>query len=759
MVSTSSKSSKSQAFARRLALCGLLLVACEHTGAPGDGNDVASLELLAPVDGSTVVAGSTVAVRVRALTARGAGRAQAAVTIGVASGTVTPSPTVTGADGVATATWTVGATPGPQRLFLSAAERPGQIVGYGVTIVAAPAPALAVARATSDTLRPGVAVAIEGSGFTSGALSATVAGVAVTVSDLGATRLTVGVPASLPCAPPSLVRITLRRSSGAGTDSATVTAPFDPAIARRVQPGEHVVLTDSLAVRCTRLDGGGRYAVAILNTSTAAPGGVAVQLRGQGAATTASSRAQGGTALSPPVRTARSLAALGATGRADGEHGAHLERERARTAALVAPAPASARRRAVRALPAVGDVLTLNAMYYDCATPTAVRARVAAVGARAVVLEDVASAGAGSRDGQLREIADEFDRVMYPLVVTHFGDPLALDGALGGDGRVRVLFSPYVADSVPNTIGFVTGCNFSARSQLASSNEAAVFYARLPNAFETAAEWRRQLRSTLVHETKHLAAYAERFARAGSGAPLLEETWLEEGTARVAEELYARQFSGATWKGNATFAPTVGCELTACDARPVAMSKHFNALAAYYARVDSLTPLGRVSAFDQSYYGSGWLLVRWAADRHAADEPTFFRALTTETTLTGIANLARRTGRSPSAMLGDWVLALAVDDRPAFTPRDPSLTIPSWNTRDVFRGMSVVNPFLVRTPFPLLERSVAAGAFVVDVPLLRSYTAAFVEIGAGAGAQLLSLHAAGGAAPPAATGLAIVRVE
>jgi len=399
-------------------------------------------------------------------------------------------------------------------------------------------------------------------------------------------------------------------------------------------------------------------------------------------------------------------------------------------------------------------------MYFDCATPTAVRARVAAVGAKSVVLEDVSAAGAGTRDQAYRDIADEFDRVSYPLITQYFGDPLAMDARLGGDGKVRILLTPYVSDSVPNTVGFMTGCNFYPRGQLASSNEAAVFYARLPVGFETTADWLRQLRPTLVHETKHLAAYAERFARAGTGQPVLEETWLEESMARVSEELYARTFSGVAWKGNATYAPTVGCELTVCDGRPVGMLKHFGAVADYYSRVDSLTPLGRVSIFDQSYYGSGWLLVRWATDQFATDEPSFFRALTTETSVTGIANLAKHTGRAPAAMLADWALALAVDDRPGFTTRQADLSIPSWNTRDVFRGLAAADPLQFKSPFPLLERGATFGDFVVDVPLLRSYSAAFVELTGPAGArQLLTVQASGGGAVPPNVGLAIVRVQ
>jgi hypothetical protein len=629
--------------------------------------------------------------------------------------------------------------------------------GQASVVVARPAP-FTVTRVPTDTLRPGADLAVDGEGFAPQGMSATVAGVPATVASASATRLVIRLPGqgALPCAAPSLARVVIRRQLGGVTDSVVAHAPLDPATPRALQPGERVVADEGAGLRCTRLVNGGRYVAAIVNTSTAAPGGVAASLRGRAAGSAAggavASRAPLARAVAAPPRRAPDDPAAAA-------HARHLARERARLTSLGAPrraAPGAAPGAAVRAarIPTVGDAVTLNAMFYDCAVPTAVRGRVAAVGTRSVVVEDVASPGAGTRDAVYRALADEYDRVMHPLVTANFGDPLALDARLGGDGLVRILVTPYVADSVPGTAGFMTGCNFYPKSQLASSNEGAVFYARLPSAAESAAEWRRVLRPTLVHEAKHLAAYAERFARAGAGAPVLEETWLEEATARAAEELYARTFSGAAWKGNAAWAPTVGCEVAACDARPLTMYKHFSVLADFYARVDSLTPLGPVSRFDGTYYASGWLLVRWAADHFAADESAFFRALTTEVTATGIANLVRRAGRPAPQLVADWALALAVDDRPGFTPRDATLAIPSWHTRDVFRGLNAYSAFQFPRPFPLLVRAASAGDFAADVPLLRSFTAAYIEIsGVSAGAQLLSVEG------PAGLVLAIVRID
>jgi hypothetical protein len=656
----------------------------------------------------------------------------------------------------------VALLPGSATITATADTAHGQ-----TAITVAPSSPLTIAALDADTLRPGQTVTITGSGFVPNAMGVIVAGLAATVTSASPTQITAQLPAAaaFPCAPTGPTVLAVRRVAGSDTALAVVRPPLDVATRIALNVGERAVAPDPAAA-CVRLERAGSYVVSVFNTATTVPGGVAVQLRGIGPGVLAANAAAARATRSPTppfVRSARAVVASAA----GAEHARHLERDRARLIALGSPAPALARVRGSRAparsasaaVPAVGDVVTLNAMYFDCATPTAVRARVAAVGTRSVVLEDVAVPAAGANDAVYRQIADEFDRVGYPIITQHFGDPLALDAKFGGDGRVRMLFTPYVADSVPNTIGFMTGCNYYARSQVPSSNEGAVFYARLPKPNESVAEWRYNLRSTIVHETKHLAAYAERFARAGTAAPVLEETWLEEATARVAEELYARTFSGATWKGNASYAPTVGCEVARCDDRPLGVYKHFEAVADFYSRVDSLTPLGGVSRFDGTFYGSGWLLTRWAADQFATDEPSFFRALTTETAVTGVQNLARRTGRTPAAMLPDWALAMAVDDRPGFVPQTAAITMPSWNTRDVFRGLSAYAPLQFRSAFPLLVRQRGAGSFTVDIPQLRSYTSAFAEVTAAPAAELLSLRAPNGDPASVGVGLAVVRVE
>jgi hypothetical protein len=112
-------------------------------------------------------------------------------------------------------------------------------------------------------------------------------------------------------------------------------------------------------------------------------------------------------------------------------------------------------------------------------------------------------------------------------------------------------------------------------------------------------------------------------------------------------------------------------------------------------------------------------------------------------------------------MLADWSLALAVDDRAGVAPKRAQLSIPSWNTRDVFRGLNVVDKVQYKTPFPLAVQQVKWGAFTLDVPSVRSWSAAFFELAGAAtdGPELVELKAGNGGTLSPQIGMAIVRIE
>jgi hypothetical protein len=227
-----------------------------------------------------------------------------------------------------------------------------------------------------------------------------------------------------------------------------------------------------------------------------------------------------------------------------------------------------------------------------------------------------------------------------------------------------------------------------------------MFYAVVPtstaagfNGEFTRDAWLRIIRSTVAHETKHIASMAEHFARQ---APRQEESWLEEGTAMIAMELYARTVTQLKWKSANGYNSALYCDVrpTICVGQPYTMFDHFIYLHDYLTPSDQHTPLGSTSPTDGSFYGSVWWLTRWAVDQYATDEGAFFRALTQEASLTGVANLSARTGRAWGDLLRDWSLATLTSYLQStfvienFTPHDARLTTPTWRLRDVFDGMA-----------------------------------------------------------------------
>lgn len=643
-----------------------------------------------------------------------------------------------------------------------------------------------------DTLVSGAAVVITGENLAHAvdSISLTVGGVVLQVRSASATRIDAIVPVgALPCAATATQPVTL---TVAGT-VLTAAVPVRAANRLVLKAGESANLLSADDVRCTELvapsTGTARYMVAVVNTSDVASASSAFELRGTGIGAmagqmsamknpqafgnmtsgmvAASSSSVINASLLPGMRTESLVAQQAAA--AESRHDDQLDAQRtiAARAGSAATQWSAARAEKTNRLGvamasassslSVGDVITMKALYNSCSAGRDVQARVVYAGSRAVVLEDLAAPRARTMDADYRAIGEEFDRVQYPLLRDNIGDPLAMNGAMNGDGRVTMLFTRFVNDSVAGTAGYVSACNFYPKSTFAASNENEVFYARVATATETPSDWRRAMRSTVIHEGKHLASFAERLA----GNLPFEESWLEESTARIAEELYSRTFtSGGSWKGNTGFATTVRCEVYQCDDRPLMMWKHFSMLHQYLRGVDTLSPLGASTNNDVTFYASGWSLVRWAADQYATSEGAWLKALVKGGAQTGLANLAQRTGRPAGELLADWALANAVDDVAGFTPARKQLSFPSWNVADVMSGLAGTYPGSFSAA-PLRARAMSFGSFTLPVQQLRAFSSSYFSFdGPQVGGQLIELRGEGGAVTaPAGLRVAVVRVE
>ncbi|MBX9856506.1 MAG: hypothetical protein K2Y26_13365 [Gemmatimonadaceae bacterium] len=595
---------------------------------------------------------------------------------------------------------------------------------------------------SSDTVSVAGSQAILGSHLPTalGSLRIQVDGVDARVTAQSPTRVEWQLPVgSFACGAPQTRRLNVM---GQGI---SFEAPVVVHTARRLSlsPGSPVVELSAADMSCIELaapaDGGyARYLLAAVNTGASTAELAPMALLGNGAASQTSMTPMPGALWGDAISSTSALSSE----KEERAHAAAVERNAAvlretawprRTVPVGAPDYSLQSRNALRAHSVarrVGDTLTLNVPVSGCALALPVKARVAYAGAKGIVLEDMNAPHVGQMNDTYASIGEEFDRVMFPLVLEHLGNPLALDRQLNADGRVTLLFTRVLNDSLPGTAGFVSACDLYPRSTFAYSNQDEVVYARVPSARETPQDWRRSMRATVVHETKHLASYAERLSR-GHG---FEEVWLEEATARVAEEIYARSFVrvGSPTGAPLSYEETLGCELRHCDDRPLVMFKHFSALHDYLRRVDVVPALGAAQPSAQQY-ASGWSFVRWVLDASNGDRQLLLQ-LVNGSAGRGLPALESLAGREASALVADWMTELAANLEGRATTHAAT-----WNVAAVLKGLAADLPgaYMVR---PLSASHTGFGPKTHPAKTVGPFAASLLVIeGPQSRAQLLSV--------------------
>ncbi len=631
--------------------------------------------------------------------------------------------------------------------------------------VIAVTPAAAAPRITRfgpDTLTAGGTVVIEGVHLpnTVGDLQLLVGGVPLLVRAVSANRIEATIPATgFPCAAVTSMPVRLRIGTVTQDTVALVATTTRLALA----PGQTATLLEAGQSRCIELaapkaGSHARYVVAVVNTNTDPSSTATLDLRGTGtgdmAGLMAAKPADATLSFSlPPETLPRD--ALGLRSHTDDAVGVPFHTTSITTSLSAKAAWSSAPKSLLRASESaveVGDTVPMTALLNSCTTGKALKARVVYAGTKALILEDLATRRPKTLDPAYETLGKEYDQVVHPLLTSQIGNPLAMDETMGGDGRITMLFTPFVNDSAPGTAGYVSACNFYPRATFAGSNQNEVLYARVPSASETADDWRRAMRSTVVHEAKHLASFAERLSRNHA----FEEAWLEEATARVAEELYSRTFpGGGEWKGRTGFAGSVACELLQCDDRPLIMWKHFAGLHGYLRAVDAMSPLAGAAAASSASYGSGWALVRWMTDRYASEESAWLKMLVRGGQGTGLRVLAQMTGRSDIELLADWSASMALDHSAADMSVEAAMSeglqrmqgaTPSWRVSDMMQGLAQLYPGAFEAR-PLNMRRQSFGTFRLPLSQLPGFASSYLTLeGTQAGSQLLELGAGVGEA-------------
>ncbi len=731
-------------------------------------------------DNQSALQGGNVAVlpSVKVSDADANGVAGVAVTFAVASGggSITGAGATSSASGIATVGgWTLGPALGANTLTATATG----LTGSPVTITAT-ATSTAISTVSPATLTSGVSATITGQGFgaTTASNVVSIDGVAATVTAASSSSLSVTVP-TLPCTPAHDAVVSVSVSGGAAI---TKNHPVQGATQRALTPGQSVILATAADARCNELGNtGGLYYVAVYNSNqTYSTTGAAFELKGTpGAASLMASS----NVVAPRARAPRP-AAMRTTPEdlADAAHLDVLERNARfmeqngpgwRMAHLAARLQAKPVTGGVTASVAVGDVMqlrmgNLNSSNY-CQQFFDITGRVAYVGTKSIIVEDNANPLAGTIDTTYAQIGDEYDTVMFPILETYYGNPIANDAILDNNGRIVMVFTTKVNDNFTTLAGFVTACDFFPRTTYASSNVGEFFYATAPTVAGTIStvgsppRWRWSMRGTIIHEVKHIVSTGERFARNGGTA--FEVSWLEETTARISEELYERARYSFAQRANLGYGsaanqvgPYCGVRLACGQARGIV--RVFEELAPkWYAAPHDYSPLGRIDANDFSFYATGWSLVRWALDESSATEATILKGMTQEPTKTGIANFDARMGTTFANALPKWTLAMLLDDYPGFAPADATLKQPSWDFRNVFQSYKLDFSTATWPSWPLVPLSNSFGAFT-RTGSVRPGTSAIIELsGSQAAKQVLELKASGSdVAAPAELRIAIVRV-
>ncbi len=661
-----------------------------------------------------------------------------------------------------------------------------------------------IASISPATMVPGQTATITGVNFhaTPGANTITVGGVSTTATSGTTTELQFTVPCALTGTP--VVQVSMDGKLGAPfTHPLAVANPISLAV------GQAVVVTDPNQVACNELAPTGtesKYVVAVYSASTSPTSNSSFQISADAADVVTPATSLATDIANAPLRTAGlspSRNELGGFGgkSPDEKHAELLEKnrqayEQLRVRFANDPRMRPKRRDSGVLLDVVEPPLTRTIKVPNintgtfCSSNYPITVTRVFYNGKIAIYEDDSTADAfkaslnPTMQDYYNKIGTQFNEDMEPVLAASFGNILRRDAITDNNGVLIAVFTPRINTSFPNVAGFVVTCDqFPNDGDVnASSNFGEVFYAYQPvvngtgYTGNTPDNWYRTIRSTFIHESKHVISQA---ARVENNAPSYEVGWLEEGTARHAEELWGRNaIDNMPWKGDNGYGSAADPRGVYCDGRPGfaecsvdprrpvnIMQRHFSSMYTHMFGTNArlLSPFGATASDNASYYYAvSWSFVRYIIDRYATSEGAFFTALT-EATTTGVTNLSARAGGvSIDQLLGGWNLALAVDNRSDISSPSLDVQFQTWNFRSIYTGFNTDFPGTYTLAYPLIPGARSFGSFApTSIATLRGGGALWYEFGGGiqSNGQLIRLQSGGGGAPPNTLRVAVVRVQ
>ena len=399
------------------------------------------------------------------------------------------------------------------------------------------------------------------------------------------------------------------------------------------------------------------------------------------------------------------------------------------------------------AVSTVGDIVTLNASTQACAGPNNRTGRVVAVSDRAVIVEDVANPAGGFTAEEYRRIAVTFDTLIYPVDTRNFGEP----GDIDTNSRVVIFYTRAVNElTEPGSTSFVGGFFFGRdllpRETCATSNVSEIFYLLSPDPtgaiggnVRTKEFVLRSTLGTVAHEFQHLINASRRLYV--NNAQTFEEPWLNEGLSHIAEELQFYQITPLEPRQNIDINAILASEQIR-EAFNTYQIANFGRYRTYLENPDTAWLRGPDNL---STRGAIWAFLRYAADQEPGADRDFFFGLVNSKT-SGLANLNQALEADAITLMQSWTVSVYTDDAVPAVP--PLYMQPSWNYRSIY-------PRLVGG-YPLKVNPLAATPVTFS---LRPSGGAFVRFGVPAGQRAVITTTSGGAVPPAALRISVVRVR
>jgi hypothetical protein len=538
-------------------------------------------------------------------------------------------------------------------------------------------------------------------------------------------------------------------------------------------PGEVRTLDGSEAVACFHFEAAAEpreYRIAVQSASQAAQASTGMRLYTQHGADDFARAV----ALTPPPLNADLLQAAQQSVRREVQLRAAAQEELLRRGLTSARAagPDSAFQ-ATRLPPAVGDTLEYffsvdGELGASCDnTGNRIRGIVRGLRPDVVVVEDENAPAGGFSLEDWTALADEFQTVIFPTDTAYFGRPSDIDG----NGRVVLLFTPevnrlgsagvdgklggfFLPLDLASASGQGAGLSGQAGEVCVASNEAEILYLGVADPEGEFGEpvsrdqARREARGRSAHELQHLIATERRLLQQGASADGMEEAWLAEGMAHLAEEVVGLRLEQLGVRGNLTYEQIGGSQeaLDAFQAYHIDNYFHLGLFLANPTGVATLAESDPGGLEGLQVRGFAWFLLRWLGDQEGGgDERLLFRRLVDggPNQLVGTENVESATGRRWADLLADFFATLPADDMEldALDSRHQVLT---WNFRDVFAGLSQ-NPISGNrfvAPFPLAATDLQFETSAVEFDV-RASTAKYFSLRAGASTPSLSFSVLG----------------